>query len=213
MPGRIWLGALFTCVALASADSVSAQSSRYGMNLRTISGAQADKMVELGAGTARVVFGWDTIEPNCKGCFDCDHHRHLAEPNLDVYFHGTDLRAYRMLVVAAETAIRAANPAARVLGPEVSHHALKDGWYAAAMRSIGDLFDIVTVHWYPDGPNLEFMMDQMVRPFAGGKQVWLTEAGMKPCETVFGEAGLHKPPGVPVVPSLHSEPSVVEERV
>jgi len=33
--------------------------------------------------------------------------------------------------------------------PEVSHHAIKDGWYVAAMKTFGDLFDIVTVHWYP----------------------------------------------------------------
>jgi hypothetical protein len=32
------------------------------------------------------------------------------------------------------------------------------------------------------------MMDQMVRPFAGGKPVWLTEAGLQPCG-VLGEAG------------------------
>ena len=111
------------------------------------------------------------------------------EPNLDVYWHGGDLTAYQTIAIAARAAIRAADSTAVVLGPDVSHHALKEGWYVAAMRSIGALFDIVTVHWYPDGPDLEFMMDQMVRPFAGGKDVWLTEAGMKPCESVLAEAG------------------------
>jgi hypothetical protein len=91
--------------------------------------------------------------------------------------------------VTARAAIKAANPKANVLGPEVSQHAFKDGWYAAAMRGFGDQFDIVTVHWYPDGPSLDYMMDQLVRPFALGKPVWMTEAGMRACETIFGEAG------------------------
>ena len=39
--------------------------STYGMNLRVLSAEQADKMVELGASTARIVLGWDVIEPAC----------------------------------------------------------------------------------------------------------------------------------------------------
>jgi len=80
------------------------------------------------------------------------------EPNLESYIHDSDLRVYQTLVTTASAAIRAANPRARVLGPEVSHHAFKDGWYAAAMAAFGDKFDIVTVHWYPDGPELAFTM-------------------------------------------------------
>jgi len=220
----------------------------YGMNLRVISHEQADKMVELGATTARVVFGWDVIEGACKGCFNWTttdawvaeaRRTHLAvfatlaytprwangghvysyppvnyqdwydfvyavvaryradvslwgiwnEPNLDIYLRDNDVRTYQMLVVTAASAVRAADPAGRVLGPEVSHHAFRDGWYLAAMRSVGDLFDIVTVHWYPDGPDLGFMMDQLVRPFADGKPIWLTESGMKPCDSVLAETG------------------------
>ena len=56
-------------VVLLGVDT-RAQRSTFGMNLRALTDAQADKMKELGATTARVVFGWDTIEPNCKGCFN-----------------------------------------------------------------------------------------------------------------------------------------------
>ena len=237
-----------TTIGTAPAGRGEEPRSIYGMNLRVLSPEQADKMVELGASTARIVLGWDVIEPACKGCFEWAipdawvaeaKRRRLSvfatlayspkwsnggrtynyppliiqdwydfvfaavsrykndiklwglwnEPNLDVYWHGGDLRGYQTLAVTGRAAIRAADPDALALGPEVSHHALKDGFYVAAMRSIGGLFDIVTVHWYPDGPDLEFMMDQMVRPFAGGKDVWLTEAGMKPCESVLAEAG------------------------
>jgi hypothetical protein len=92
-------------------------------------------------------------------------------------------------VTTATLAVRAANPVARVLGPEVSHHALDDGWYASAMKVVGDRFDVVTFHWYLDGPGLEHALDDLVRPYARGRDVWLTEAGMRPCATIYGEAG------------------------
>ena len=107
----------------------------------------------------------------------------------DQYLQGTDLKVYRSLVITARAAIRAANPLATVLGPDVSFHGVKDGWFAAAMTDFGDLFDIVTVHWYADGPDLEVMMDQLVRPVSLGKPVWMSEVGMKPCASLFGEAG------------------------
>src|SRR5206468_10587691 len=40
------------------------------INAHDVSGITADKATELGAGVIRVVFGWDVIEPNCKGCFN-----------------------------------------------------------------------------------------------------------------------------------------------
>ncbi|MBI3490311.1 MAG: cellulase family glycosylhydrolase [Acidobacteria bacterium] len=111
------------------------------------------------------------------------------EPNLDVFLVNGDLKSYRSLVIAAHAAIRAANPQAFILGPEASWHATTDGWYAAAMNDFGDLFDIVTVHWYLDGPSLDFFMDGLVRPGALNRPVWLTEIGMKPCFSIFGEIG------------------------
>ena len=230
------------------AAPASAQSLRYGMNTRVLTAPMADKMAELGAGVVRLPFGWDLIEPNCKGCYSWERtdawrdearrtHRTIFaalayapawanggrpyqyaplnyqdwydfvfatvsryrhdiflwgvwnEPNLDVYLKGSDLRVYRSLTVMAHAAIRAANPEAFILGPDVSWHGVKDGWFSAAMNDFGDLFDIVTVHWYADGPDLEFMMDQLVRPASRGKEVWLTEVGMKPCFSLFGEAG------------------------
>jgi Glycosyl hydrolase catalytic core len=235
-------------VLLACGARASAQTLHYGMNTRVLSAPMADKMAELGAGVARLAFGWDVIEPACKGCYDWERtdawrdearrtHRTIFaslaytpawanggrpyqypplngqdwydfvfatvsryrhdiflwgvwnEPNLDVYLKESDLRAYRSLTVMAHAAIRAANPEAFVLGPDVSWHGVKDGWFAAAMNDFGDLFDIVTVHWYADGPDLEFFMDQLVRPVSLGKDVWLTEVGMKPCFSLFGEAG------------------------
>jgi hypothetical protein len=111
------------------------------------------------------------------------------EPDLDGFLKGADLRIYRSLVITARAAILAANSRALVLGPEVSHLSLKSGWFAAAMADFGDLFDIVTMHWYVDGPALEFMMDQLVRPWTRGHPIWLSEVGMKPCTSLYGEIG------------------------
>ena len=76
-----------------------------------------------------------------------------------------------------------------MLGPETSHHAIANGWFVAVMQAVGKLFDIVTVHWYADGPPLDAMMDGAVRPNSQFKSVWLTEVGRRPCDTAFGEAG------------------------
>ena len=40
------------------------------MNTRVLTPPMADKMAELGAGVVRLAFGWDVIEPDCKGCFN-----------------------------------------------------------------------------------------------------------------------------------------------
>ena len=109
------------------------------------------------------------------------------EPDLDSFLQGTDLRVYHALAVNAFAAIRAANPLAIVTGPDVSWHAMRNGWFAGAMAASGDLFDIVTVHYYVDGPPLDYMMDSLVRPYALGKPVWLSEVGMRPCASAFGE--------------------------
>jgi hypothetical protein len=239
-------------LALSLAQPAAAQNLHYGMNtqadLHAVSAPMLDKLAELGAGVLRLPFGWDVIEPSCKGCFDwtiTDRWRDEArrthrtifaslgytarwanggrdysypplndqdwydfvfavvsryknditlwgiwnEPNLDAYLHGGDLATYQRLVVTATLAIRAASPAARILGPEVSHHALKDGWFAAAMDAVGDRFDIVTFHWYHDGPPLAFALDELVRPYARGRDVWMTEVGLKPCGTIYGDIG------------------------
>lgn len=235
-------------LTLGGARGSIAQDVHYGMNTRVLTAQMADKLVELGAGVSRVVFGWDVIEPGCKGCFNWattdawrdearrTHRQIFAtlayapkwanggnpywyppldyqdwydfvyaavtryqndivlwgvwnEPNLDSYLKGTDLRVYQSLVVNARTAILSANRHAFVLGPEVSWHATTSGWYETIMSTVGDLFDIVTVHWYADGPPLGRMMDDLVEPFTQGKPVWLTEAGKRPCDSFFGEAG------------------------
>jgi len=225
-----------------------AQQVDYGMNAHDVSHMTADKMVELGATIIRVVYGWDRIEPDCKGCFTWDRTdvwRDEArrtgrkifgilaypprwanggapintppldnqdwydfvyatvdrykddvflwgiwnEPNLNSYFRNGDLEAYEALVRTAASAIRAANPRAQVLGPEVSQLAIPNGWYAAVMDDVGSLFDIVTVHWYVDGPAIDRFMDEGIRPWSLRKEVWLDEVGVKPCQTNFGEAG------------------------
>jgi hypothetical protein len=111
------------------------------------------------------------------------------EPNLDVFLKDGDRSVYRSLVIQARAAIKAASSRALVLGPEASWHATTSGWLPAVMADIGDLFDIVTVHWYHDGPKLEAYMDDFVRPHTRGRPIWLTEIGMQPCFSFWGELG------------------------
>jgi hypothetical protein len=244
--------AIAVCLGLLSAGSAFGQEYHYGVNteldLVPFRAAVTDKTAELGADILRMSFGWDVIEPGCKGCFDWSTTdawrdearrtgRHIFasigytprwanggrsfnyppdndqdwydfvfaivtryrddivlwgiwnEPDLDAFLHGRDLRAYQTLVTTGAAAIRAANPHALVLGPEVSPLGAKNGWYPAAMQLMGDEFDIVTVHWYPDGPVLAYMMDDLVRPYSRRKSVWLTEVGARPCESMYGEVG------------------------
>jgi hypothetical protein len=239
---------LFVVVIGFAATRAIAQNAHFGINAHDVSGIIADKTTELGADIVRVVYGWDRIESDCKGCFNwaiTDKWRDEArrtrrsifgtlgytprwanggaaintppikpedwydfvyatvdrykddvflwgiwnEPNLDSYFRNGDRQAYEALVRTAASAIHAANPLAQVLGPEVSQHAIPNGWYAAVMNDVGDLFDIVTVHWYVDGPPIERFMDEAVRPWAMRKEVWLAEVGVKPCQTNLGEMG------------------------
>lgn len=235
---------VFALVALPA----NAQNLHYGMNTRVLTPQMADKAKELGAGVVRLAFGWDIIEPNCKGCFNwtiTDAWRDEAkrtgrtifaslayapawangghpfnypplvnqdwydfvfavvsrykddihlwgiwnEPNLDSYLRGTSVDVYRDLAITGRAAIRAADAHGIVLGPDISWHATQDGWFASAMRTTVALFDIVTVHWYPDGPKLDVMMDDLVLPLVSGREVWLSETGMKPCRSFFGEIG------------------------
>src|ERR1700732_4468455 len=61
---------LLMFLVLCGATAVFGQDSRLGMNTRVLTAPMADKMVELGAGAVRLPYGWDQIEPSCKGCFN-----------------------------------------------------------------------------------------------------------------------------------------------
>ncbi|MBI3491203.1 MAG: cellulase family glycosylhydrolase [Acidobacteria bacterium] len=104
------------------------------------------------------------------------------EPDLRDFFRGT-VSDYASLVTTARQAIKRANGSAKVLGPEVSHFGVLNGWYASAMEAVGDQFDVVTVHWYPYArQSLETYLDDAVQSRAQGKPVWLTEVGESTCE-------------------------------
>src|SRR5499427_6388167 len=55
---------------LCATSRTHAQNLHYGMNTIVLTPPMADKMAELGAGVVRLAYGWDVIEPTCKGCFD-----------------------------------------------------------------------------------------------------------------------------------------------
>ncbi len=88
---------------------------------------------------------------------------------------------YALLFVNASAARNRVNPGFVLAGPDTSHHALADGYYARVMDRIAQMHawnprDAVAVHWYPDGPPLVDYMDA-IRSSAGSQEVWLTETG------------------------------------
>jgi hypothetical protein len=96
------------------------------------------------------------------------------EPNLTKFLK--DRNRYAEIVQWGRRAVKDADPDSFVLGPEISEHALDDGWFEAVMKSFGfEAFDIVTVHVYTG--NLARRMDNQVLPWRFNKEVWLTEVG------------------------------------
>jgi putative glycosyl hydrolase len=90
-------------------------------------------------------------------------------------------RNYALLFINASNARNAVNPRFALGGPETSHHAMRDGYFARTMDLIQSFRamerqDVVSVHWYNDGPPLLDYMDA-VNAIADGQPVWLTETG------------------------------------
>jgi putative glycosyl hydrolase len=102
------------------------------------------------------------------------------EPNLRG-LHDDSGRNYALLFVNASNARNTIDPRFALGGPETSHHAMRDGYFARAMDLIQAYRamapqDIVAVHWYTDGPPLLDYMDA-VNAIAAGQPVWLSETG------------------------------------
>ena len=122
--------ALVLLAGAPSAPSAQARSYHYGMNAHDVSGTTADKMAELGADVVRVVFGWDVIEPNCKGCFNwatTDAWRDEAR------------RTHRTIYATLAYSPRWANGGAPYQAPPTSYQDWYDFVFAVATRYKDDI--------------------------------------------------------------------------
>jgi hypothetical protein len=105
------------------------------------------------------------------------------EPNLTLR-DTADGANYALLYINASGARDSVNPHFVLAGPETSHHALASGYYVRTMDYIQGARalapqDLVTVHWYPDGPPLAAYMDRVgADGVAGTNDVWLSEVGV-----------------------------------
>jgi hypothetical protein len=94
---------------------------------------------------------------------------------------------YPTLINTARNAIKSVNPGMYVLGPEVSSGGVVSGYYAWFMNNYSYLVDIVTIHYYNDGSSatkwVDNFMDTRVRPYLGGREVWMTETGRNYCDS------------------------------
>jgi hypothetical protein len=108
------------------------------------------------------------------------------EPNLTGprgFFSGTDAD-YATLFGLADMARRAANPAARLAGPELSPGGLDPyGYLDSVMTRLQPYLrssDVITVHWYPGQGSLSDWMNAAAAR-SQGREVWLTETGASTC--------------------------------
>jgi hypothetical protein len=81
-----------------------------------------------------------------------DHWGMWNEPNNDRFFQGGRRDYIDGILKTGSAAVRAANPAARVCGPELAHldSAHWDGWLTDVLADASDALDVVTHHAYPD---------------------------------------------------------------
>lgn len=113
------------------------------------------------------------------------------EPNLPEFWTGTMREYVYDILIPGARAVRAADPGALVLGPELS---CRNRIYtleslAYILSNAGDYIDIVTQHAYGEAVSVFFFLDEQVLPvlneFAPGKELWLTETGFR--SDVYGE--------------------------
>jgi polysaccharide biosynthesis protein PslG len=118
------------------------------------------------------------------------------EPNDSRFWAGSRDEYIDAILTPGAQAIHAANPAARVCGPELAHlQSLHwDSWLRTVLSRASGELDVVTHHLYPDGASARSVMNQLDRgsryPWdppsvrkvlqdAGwfGRPFWLTETG------------------------------------
>jgi hypothetical protein len=109
------------------------------------------------------------------------------EPNLPNFLNDTDdAQKYAALFQSASAARDRVSSSIRLGAPETSFHAVfSNSYFNWAMTRIGPYLhggDIVTVHWYPDAPGGVFGYMGQVNLQAGGREMWLTEAGSGTCD-------------------------------
>jgi hypothetical protein len=99
------------------------------------------------------------------------------EPNQAGALHAAPREYIDRILIPGAEAVRDANEAALVCGPELAHMDWWDYWIENALARAGDYIDVVTHHCYPrkDGRELYKVMQSF--PDTGGKPLWVTEVG------------------------------------
>ena len=113
------------------------------------------------------------------------------EPNLEEFWTGTMQEYVYDILIPGARAVRAADPSAKVLGPELSDmnrlYTLESLEYI--LRNAGDYIDIITQHAYGQPPSVFFFLDEQVFPIlselAPGRELWLTETGFR--SDIYGQ--------------------------
>jgi polysaccharide biosynthesis protein PslG len=117
------------------------------------------------------------------------------EPNSNTFFHGSVEQFVRQVLLPGAQAAKAADPACRIVGPELAHleGAHWDTWLDRILAEAGPQIDVISHHCYKPKPAELFrMLEGPSRPWEpqpvqriierrgqGGKPFWLTEFGWR----------------------------------
>jgi hypothetical protein len=93
------------------------------------------------------------------------------EPNLPRFWQGGRSDYIDRILVPGSRAVRAADPRAKVCGPELAHlqSAAWDGWLRDVLDRAASALDVVTHHIYPDGAEADSVVEDLVE---GGDYPW-----------------------------------------
>jgi hypothetical protein len=116
------------------------------------------------------------------------------EPDLGTFLqddsYGT---VYTWLFQYADAARNTVNPSARFGGPETSYNAHSSGYFPNVMSNLAPYLrasDVVTVHYYPEAPFSLAMQLSNVNYYAGGREIWVTEAGQSTCNDSYQSSSI-----------------------
>jgi hypothetical protein len=120
------------------------------------------------------------------------------EPNLSRFWEGSQLEYIEEILLPGAAAVRAADPSALVVGPDLAHLSSGswDDWLRSCLWYAGDVLDVVAHHVYPSGTSagsvLEKLNDDGQYPWDPpsvrsvlddsdwtNRPFWLTETGLE----------------------------------
>jgi hypothetical protein len=101
------------------------------------------------------------------------------EPNSEGMFAGSVTHYVDSILIPGGEMVRAANPGARICGPELAHMEDWRRWQETVLRRAGKYIDVVTHHCYERKNGRELYREMESFPSTEGRPLWVTETGYR----------------------------------